>query len=133
MSDKTDALKQLLDQIKTATREAHGVLGDIRRERAETQAWLDQITVQWRAYTDKRIAEAVKMSVDNLGVSTRKAMDAATEKVFAEFDKLTGLILGRGEDEPMDVLARRVGAAVNHIRHDPHPDVIPPVLRKQAP
>lgn len=123
-------LQQLLEQLKTATQEAHGVLRDIRDERAATQTWLDTIVPQWRKDTDKQVTEAVKDSVDKLGASTRRAMDAATNKVFREFDKLHALLTGEREADSMDKIAARVGAAVDHLRYDPHRHAIPPALRR---
>jgi hypothetical protein len=132
MTDQAEALQRLLDQLKAATQEAHGILRDIRTERAETQAWLDKISTQWRVDTDKKVAEAVEASVGKLGDSTRKAIDAAVKKVFAEFDGLFALMTGKGNGDDMEVVAAQIRVAIDHIQYDPHPAVIPAALRRRS-
>lgn len=127
-------LLHLLDQINTATQQAHGLLKDLRAERAEIQTWLDTVRTSWRAETEQKVIEAVKDGLGKFERQTRKAMDAAVDKVFAEFDRIQAIITGRGENEPLDATAARVRAAAdNMLYRPPNPDAIPIALRQVPP
>ena len=79
MADRSEA-----DELRDLIREGHALLKDMRAERRVIEQLLDGIP----AKVDARIQERVKVGLAALSEATRKSIDAATERVFARFDKL---------------------------------------------
>lgn len=126
----TDPHQQLLAEIKAATREAHEVLADLRRERAEFIDWLDSVRTQWRAELRKNLETAVETQVDKLAKVTRKTMDSAVARVLANFDRLYGILTGKNEDQDLETLTRQVAHARSAMRNTENAATIPPALRR---
>lgn len=104
-----DAVAQAAQDLREAVREAHEALQDLKAERRAVQQLLDGIP----AKVDARIERQVTEGLEALGRETRKAIDAATEKVTAEFDNLADLLMGRTAPDrrqglpPLDDLIRQ--------------------------
>lgn len=78
------------DELRELIREAHGLLKDLRVERRAVEQLLDGIP----AKVDARIEERVKVGLEALSEATRKTIDAATDRVFARFDRLADTLTG---------------------------------------
>lgn len=91
--------EQILTDLREACREAHGLLKDMRAERRAITELLDGIP----ARVDGRVEHAVKAGLEELGVQTRKAMDASVAKVGREFGRLEAIFTGT------DPASRRAG------------------------
>lgn len=104
-----DAVTQAAQDLREAVREAHEALKDLRAERRAVQELLDGLP----AKVDARIEHQLAQGLDALGRETRKAIDAATEKVTAEFDHLADILMGRTAQDrrqglqPLDDLIRQ--------------------------
>lgn len=96
--------KQALDELRGLVSEAHGVLKDLRSEVKKAQQVLPMIV-------SRRINVEVEKQITKLGEETEQAMDDAAAKVYAEFDRLQAMILGKEDpDKPsLDELITRLG------------------------
>lgn len=89
--------------LREATREAHEAIKDLRRAIKESQEARDRIEPDIQKFMEKE----VERQLAELGKQTAIAMKEATEKVFKEFDKLSGVLLGvDGEKAPLEDLIR---------------------------
>lgn len=89
-------LAAVRDQLRAEIREARETLKDLRLEIREARTLVPLLT-------DELFNAEVKKHVDALGRATEKAMDQATDKVFASFDRLHDTLTGQ------DRQARRAG------------------------
>lgn len=95
-------------EMRELIREGHGLLKDLRAERREIERLLNGIP----AKVDARIEERVKAGLEALSETTRKTIDAATERVFARFDRLADTLTGtdkaqrRQGKRPLEQLVR---------------------------
>jgi len=102
MADRT------AEELRELIREGHALLKDMRAERRAIEQLLDGIP----ARVDARIEERVKAGLEALGETTRKTIDAATERVFARFDRLADTLTGtnkaqrRQGKQPLEDLIR---------------------------
>lgn len=76
-----------IEQLREATREAHAATKDLRAALKEARELLKQDA-------GEMVVEAVRVKLDEMGEATNKAMDAAVDKVGAEFTKLANIYLG---------------------------------------
>lgn len=103
-----DNQRREIEELRQATREAHEILKDLTRARRETEKLLASIPRR----VEDEIGEAVRKGLEGYHDVIRKAMDAATEKVFAEFRKLEKAFLGDGKRRPSLIkLAKDVDSA----------------------
>lgn len=87
-------LKAEIETLRTATREAHEVLRDLKQARRECEKYI----ATEMENIDRRLAGEAKKLIDELGESTKQAMDDSRKKVYAQFDKLAAILMG--EDDP---------------------------------
>ena len=85
-------LEAVRDQLRTEIREAREVLKDLRGEVKEARRLVPLLAAE--------LFEAeVKKQVAQLGVATKKAMDASVERVIAKFDRLAALLMGEDHSQ----------------------------------
>lgn len=100
------------EELRELIREAHGLMKDLKAERREITALLDDIP----AKVNTRIAEALTVGLDELGKQTRKAMDTSVAKVGREFERLEAIFTGtdrasrRNGKPPLEDLIRQARA-----------------------
>ncbi len=105
-------LQQTAGELRELIREAHGLLKDLRTERRAVERLLDGIGDR----VDTRIDDAVKTGLEQLGESTRQAMDNAVAKVGKEFERLERIFLGTDAESrrsglvPLEDLFREAAA-----------------------
>lgn len=102
----TAACEQATLGCREATREAREALADLRRERREVH---QEIKNTFESVFDA----AVKQQLGELGVHIRQAIDQATQKVYARFDKISAILLGVTDPGPslMEYAERAVEVA----------------------
>lgn len=98
-----------LAALREATRQAHEVLTDLRRERRAVEQLVAGIEGRVQRAVKDLIETAVEMQVGELGKATERAMDAAVAKVGREFDRLERIFTGRDDLKrpPLEDLIRR--------------------------
>jgi predicted nucleic acid-binding Zn-ribbon protein len=87
-----------LEALRTATREAHEVLKDLRTERRAVEQMLAGIEGRVRRAVADLIESEVARQVAELGKVTERAMRDSVAKVGREFDRLASIYLGRNDD-----------------------------------
>ncbi|BBB00591.1 hypothetical protein RVR_10590 [Actinacidiphila reveromycinica] len=102
-----DDLEQVRDQLRAEIREARETLTDLRREIRDARELVPLLT-------DELFTAEVKKQVDELGAATAQAMEDASDRVIARFDRLADTLLGRdhtsrrrGRTSIPDLVARR--------------------------
>jgi hypothetical protein len=78
------------EELRELIREGHGLVKDIRTERRAVEQLLDGIP----ARVEASIKDTVERGLVALRETTKTAMDRSVAKVFAEFDRLQGLLTG---------------------------------------
>ena len=117
--------------LRQATREAHEVLGDLRRTVKEARGVLKEIEELRTATFEKEIAAQVQEGLAGYEATLKEAMGQGVDHVMGEFDKLEGILLGtdpkskRQGKESIEDLARRKAALLP----GPLPD---PVVREKT-
>lgn len=98
-------MQKHLKELKEAITEAHGVMGDMKRERQElqalrdeTKAILDKTVVAAELIVSEQIQDAVKKGITWYHETLHQAIDDATERVDKRFNTLADIMLG--EDDP---------------------------------
>ncbi len=127
-----DTLRELLAQIKDATRLAHEALTDLRQERAEMQTWLTGLEQGWKVELTNRISTKVTEELNRFKEVNNLAMVDVEQRIQKRFDLITDLMTGTGTDRSTETIARRIGAAVDHVMAKANQDKIPPALRRAA-
>lgn len=82
-------------QLRDLIREANQAQRDLRNEMRTAQQ-------QWTEFKDRmheEINAEIRKHVNGLGEATKSAMNEACERVYREFDKLAGILLGLTEDD----------------------------------
>jgi len=106
--------------LRAATREAHEAIAglrealrDVRQERRAVRQMLDGIEGRVKRIVAEQIKteieEQVRVQVAELGTATERAMDVATAKVAAKFDRLAAIFTGEEDPdrEPLETLVRK--------------------------
>ncbi len=83
----TEDLQRLHEQLREEIREAHGVLGDLRREIREARELVPLLT-------DDLFTAEVKKQLDQLAEATGEAMDRNVAKVIKSFEDLAATLMG---------------------------------------
>lgn len=98
-------LQKCLKELKEAITEAHGVIGDMKRERQElkvlrdeTKAILDKTCLVAEAIVTEQLQAAVKKGIEEYHTALYRAIDVATDRVDKRFNTLADIMLG--EDDP---------------------------------
>lgn len=124
------ALRDLLDQIKAATREAHEAMAGLRQARAEAEAWITDDKHEVRARVHKQIEDQVTSELAEFKKANLRAIKEAERRIDRRFDVITDLMTGKDRDIPMDVVAARLGAAIDNTIVKANDHRIPAALRR---
>lgn len=98
--------REEVDDLIVRTREAHGVLKDIKAATKELQDTIKQanemqvkllVTVVHAA--DEAIGDAVATGLANYSNAITDAIDNATEAVYRRFDVIASILLGESDEE----------------------------------
>lgn len=85
-------LEAVRDQVRAEIREAREVLKDLHGEIKEARRLVPLLAAElFEAEVRKHVAE--------LGVATKKAMDASVTRVTAKFDRLAALLMGEDRSQ----------------------------------
>ena len=87
-------LRSEIEALRIATREAHEVLSDLKRERKKCEKYIQEEIGK----IDDRLIAKSKALINEMGTATKQATDEARAKIFAQFDKLAAILMG--EDKP---------------------------------
>lgn len=85
-----------VEQLRAAVREAHEVLGDLRRERREVERLVAGIRQQVETSIADRLSKEVEEAMTQLAAATDQAMREAVKRVDQSFEGIVGAMLGRG-------------------------------------
>lgn len=99
MTKGGDRLEQLLEveeRLKYLLTDARGVLKDLKEERQRAIKFL-------ATEPAKTVDDAVTKRLEQIGVQSRKAMDASVKRVLSEFDRLERILLGKDDPGKEDV------------------------------
>ena len=108
--------EDLCVRLEAAIAEGRGLLKDLRDER---KRWKDEVELDAKERFEAEVAKQVL----TLGEATKKAMDAAVEKVSREFDKLEAVFLGKdkaSERQGMSPLEDLIPRYKQSMRRDEH-------------
>jgi hypothetical protein len=92
LEQRIDQFEKLLEEMKEATREAHGVLKQVRIEHREIERLLSHNAKQM---VDDRVAHIVKEELAKIGPEIRKQSNLIYDKVGKQIDKIIDLSLGK--------------------------------------
>jgi len=84
--------ERLLEEMREETREAHGVLRDLRIVKREIERLL---TTDVKKLVDDETGKIVKEELDKLGPTLREQTNAIYARVTREIDKLIDICLGK--------------------------------------
>ena len=94
-----------VDDLKEIIRQAHEVLGDLRRAMKEARDLIEN-------YTDEKVIPVLDTrtaaALEEYSGSITKAIQAATDAVYDRFDTITNIMLGKGKASDFEELARRI-------------------------
>ena len=114
MSAQSQASERDLEQLREATRAAHEATKDLRATIRDARSVVEEIERTAGEQVDQRIAAAVAAGLDDYKATLSKAIEQATDAVFARFDTIRATLLGetrgqirRGESIPQLIEGRR--------------------------
>lgn len=81
-------------ELREATREAHEAMSDMKRLMKEVREVIGELRAAAHVEVDEMITEEVRKGLDAYKAVLDKAIETATESVYARFDKIGDLILG---------------------------------------
>jgi hypothetical protein len=84
---RVEDLEQIRDQLRAEIREARETLADLRREIKDAKVLVPLLT-------DELFEAEVRKHVDQLSDATKLAMDQATTRVMASFERLQATLMG---------------------------------------
>jgi hypothetical protein len=90
--NETDRLEAAIAESRELIRDAHGAAKDLRAAIREAKEDVQALTKEQVAAT---VEAEVTRQLDELGKRTQEAINAATEKVLAEFDRFGESLLGK--------------------------------------
>lgn len=89
------ALYAKIEELREVTAIANGTLKDIKAARKEASAVIEDL----QANIHQKIADAVKIGLDEFDKSVLKAIDDCEERINRRFDKLGNVLMGEeGKD-----------------------------------
>lgn len=92
------------EDLKEVIRQAHEVLGDLRRTMKETRELIESYTAEKvEPELDSRVAAAV----EEYGRGITRAIESAQNAVYDRFDTITNIMLGKGKATDFEALALR--------------------------
>lgn len=105
-------------ELREATRQAHEVLGDLRRERRAVEQFAATVRADVEAAVRARIEAEVERQVGELAEVTKRAMRESVAKVEREFDRLARIFTGRENPDRPDleeVIRARVARVASEV------------------
>src|SRR5262245_47719925 len=80
-------------ELKEATREANGILGDLKRVKREMELFEREVTKKLEATVDDILGVHVERGLNQYKAAQQKAINESTDAVIARFDQLAELLL----------------------------------------
>lgn len=90
LEETIDKLNAAIGECRSATSEAHAATKDLRRAERDARALIDRLVDE---RVEALVNEAVEKGLAGYTDAIRRHTDLAHEKVIAEFDKLTSLLM----------------------------------------
>jgi ribosomal protein S13 len=84
-----------IEELRQVVREAHEVLGDLRRERREVERLVAGIRLQVQESIAARLSTEVEEAMRQLAEATDQAMRESVARVEQSFDRLAATMMGR--------------------------------------
>jgi hypothetical protein len=81
------------DELKDLTREAHAALKDLRKAMEEAPKIVGLLTAR---KIEEQVKGEVEEGLEQYKDQISKAIDEATQTVYDRFDKIAGILIGRG-------------------------------------
>jgi hypothetical protein len=94
MTAPNQATERDLEALRTATREAHEAIRDLRTETKRAAAVAGEVAAVADVEVEQRIAAAVAAGLEEYRATLDGAIKDATEAVFARFDTIRDTLLG---------------------------------------
>jgi phosphoenolpyruvate-protein kinase (PTS system EI component) len=92
-----------IDALKTATREAHEALRDLRAERKALDNARRTLSGDIKQVVESMIEERVAAGLASYAETVTAAMDSAVAKVHSEFNRLERIFTGREDPSRPDL------------------------------
>jgi len=80
-----------IEQLRESTREAHGVLKDLRTATVAAKNLVHELT---NAVVTEQLEAAVEAGLEEYKTTLATAIDSATKAIFDRFDKIAKLLMG---------------------------------------
>lgn len=100
MSKRPKTMQEEMEELRDLVREAHGVLGDLRRTIREAREMQDDLDSQIALGVGDRIESAVTIGLSGYTEEMKRHVDEASEAVYNRFDTISKILLERDDERP---------------------------------
>lgn len=123
--------EQAAERLAEATREGNELLRALQLERARARQDTEELVDKMLSTVRDVFEESVKSNMKVLGDHIEKTKTQAVKKIFAEFDKITSILMGREDQDEADLLeTARLYRSVHDLIQEEKRSVVPDFWRR---